>query len=116
MAPETKAENDYEMYVMSRSYWSYQLFGVLVILMGLPLTVWSWRLYRRPSLLSPESLSYRVFRAYSYTRPRTKKAPADKLTDAEIRHYAAMNLVGGIMLVIVGLVSIAMGILYPDSL
>ncbi|RLD97623.1 MAG: hypothetical protein DRI92_05315 [Aquificota bacterium] len=115
MAPDAEAE-DYEVHVMSRSYWSYQLFGVLVILMGLPLTVWSWRLYRRPDLLSPDSLSYQVFRAYSRTRPRAKKTPADRLTDREIRHYAAMNLVGGAMLVIVGLVSVAMGILYPDSL
>lgn len=97
---------------MSRSYWSYQLFGVLVILMGLPLTIWSWRLYRKPGLLSMDSSVYQIFSAYSRIQPRTKKVPANRLTDQEIKHYAAMNLIGGVMLVIVGIISIAVGILY----
>jgi hypothetical protein len=115
MALDARSE-DYEMHVMDKSYWSYQHFGALVILMGLVLIVWSWRLYCRPGLLSPDSPSYQVFYALSRTRRRTRKPPADKLTDKEIRYYAAMNLVGGIMLVIVGLISVALGLFYPELL
>jgi len=101
---------------MSSSYWSYALFGVLSLLMGLPLVLWSWRLWHQPGLLNPDSLPYRVFYAYSHTWPKAKKKPSGRLTDGEIKHYAVMNLILGILLMIVGLVSIAMGILYPDSL
>lgn len=99
---------------MNNSYWSSRLFGGLSLLMGLPLILWSWRLWHRPDSLNPDSLSYRVFCAYSRTWPKTKQKPSDELTDWEIRHYAAMNLVLGVVLVVIGVLAILVGVLYPD--
>jgi uncharacterized membrane protein YiaA len=96
---------------MSDSLWSSQIFGMISILAGLPILLWSWRLWRRPSSLPLDSLIYRLFYAYSRVWTRKRKYESDRLTDREIKRYARMNFILGVMLVVVGILEIIIGVL-----
>jgi len=95
---------------MSKSLWSSQIFGMISIIAGLPILLWSWRLWHRPSSLPPDSLVYRIFYAYSRVWTR-RKQESGRLTDREIKRYARMNFILGILLVVVGILEIIIGLL-----
>jgi hypothetical protein len=100
----------FEGHTMSQSLWSSQLFGVISILVGLPILLWSWHLWHHPSSLPPDSLVYRVFYAYSRVWTR-RNQDSGRLTDREIKRYARMSFVLGVLLVVVGVLEILMGVL-----
>jgi len=95
---------------MNRVYW----LGLLALVLGFPLIVWSWRVYRQPRSLHPDSRPYRAFYVDSRRWPKTKKENSGKLTDREIRHYAMRGLIVGTVIVVMGIALIVTGILYPD--
>ena len=88
--------------------WSRLGFGALSLLIGIALSLWAWRHWRQPSLLSPGSVMYRFLLAYSpWPRTREERSP-DRLTEEEIKLHAARGLVVGIGLVILGIMSVTL--------
>jgi len=79
----------------------------LVTLIGLALSLWSLRLWHRPTSLRPDSPMYRwiYFRWFSWRR---SAEDAVELTDKQIRRYAVGGIVVGIIVVGVVIASMIM--------
>ena len=91
--------------------WSRLVFGALSLLIGIALSLWAWRHWHQPSLLSPGSLMYRFLLACSpWPKTRDERNP-DTLTEQEIKLDAARGLVVGIGLVIAGIMEVIAGVL-----
>ncbi len=91
---------------MNRSI-SYPPFvGGLLIVVGLTVATWGFRIWRQPHSLHPNSKIYRYLLLDWQTWPR-KKSRAEELTDEQIKYYGVRGLLAGALLVIVGIVLLA---------
>lgn len=79
--------------------------GLLLMLTGLIVGIWSFWLWRQPSSLRRDSMLYRYLLIDWQTWPR-KRGSAEKLTDKQVRYYGVRGLLAGFLLVIIGLVLI----------
>ena len=88
------------------------LLGTLALLFAVPLIWWSLRLWHHPSSLEPESLAYRIFVAWLRRwQPELwkKREPSGRLTAEDIKFVAALNLLGGVVLVVIGAIYLSKG-------
>jgi len=103
---------------MSYTCWSPWLFGILLLMTGLPLVLWGWRYSRQPASLSSKSLMYRFLRIYS-PWPRTKRdRTSDGITCQEIKLHAVRSLAVGMLLEAAGIALVVVEVvraLYPNS-
>jgi len=80
--------------------------GLVLISTGLAIGLWSWRLWRNPGSLSPESLIYHYFRVDWHTWPRRRAGFSEVLTTKQIRYYAVRGMSAGLLLAVVGVILI----------
>ena len=74
-----------------------------MVLTAVPVIRKGLRLWTRPDSLKPESLTYRIYVSWMRARqPDVWKKQSGKLTDGDIKFFAVLDLLGGLMLVVFG--------------
>jgi len=90
-------------------------FGVLSLSVGFFLALWGWQYSRRPAMLKPGSLPYRVL--IPWQRRRDVEKGTNTLSDMGIKIQAVRSLIVGILLEVAGIIELILGILkilHPD--
>lgn len=79
------------------SFW-----GMTAILMGLIMALWGLRLMHNPATLPPKSYMYRYiyYRFFAWRREDIESPP--KLTERQIRLYAIVIIIIGILGIVIG--------------
>jgi hypothetical protein len=97
---------------MYYTFWSYEIWGAVVLCAGL-FAVWrGWRLWHRPESLKQGSWTHRVhdawLRSWLLWIGRREDHPR-QLSTKQIRSLAAMNAVAGVCLVLAGIIAVLLG-------
>lgn len=89
--------------------WTRLLAGVLILIGGFAEIVWGWRYWNRPDLLNPDSRTYKTLCIYLGTT--LSRNGSERLSDGQIKGYAAVAIVLGIILVVIGILDSRIGVL-----
>lgn len=79
--------------------------ALLLILTGLVVAIWGFRLWKQPSSLRIDSRLYRYLLTDWQTWPR-KRSGAERLTDKQIKYYGIRGFLAGVLLVILGIIMV----------
>jgi uncharacterized membrane protein YfcA len=83
--------------------WGNAAFAWLTLLIGVSLAVWGYRVFRSPSRLKPGSfVCHWLQRAMRGRSRRTSLDPSQELTHHQIRFWASMAILAGVLTALAG--------------
>lgn len=85
---------------------------ILIILSGIGVFIWSWRLWRVPSRLHRGTIMYRFVQSLQL-RWFSKKS--EQLSVGGIKNYAKRSMVVSFLVILCGLVGLVMSLTLPSN-
>lgn len=83
---------------------------LLIILIGIEVLLWSWRLWRDPIRLHPGTIMYRVVLSRLLHWPPWKERKT-RLTNKEVKNYAKRSMLISFLMILGGLLGLVVDIL-----